>query len=230
MSIIRMCQLNILMQTTKLLNQFDTMYPSSGFLLEKEKFTLPEFCKYCSVYGYSYGESSLTIDGKTHNLEKGQYFGLSVKDSLTAEITDKLFIVVRLGYIVPNTIGWVEKRGRLSYIDGCSDSLLIFPSRLGDSSLNLLYFPPGIEQTFHRHPSIRLGCVIDGCGHRDQGDGNNVTSTVLAEGTAFCLNEQERHRFKTTDSSMTIIAFHPDGDWGPTDHNHTMLNRTYLDK
>lgn len=218
------------MQTTKFLNQFNSMYPSSGYLLENEKFTLPEFCKYCSVYGYSYGESLLTIDDKTYNLEKGQYFGLSVRDSLTAEVQDKLFLVVRLGYIVPNTIGWVEQRGRLSYIDGCSDSLLIFPARLGDASLNLLYFPSGIEQTFHRHPSIRLGCVIDGEGLREKGESNKITSTVLAKGTAFCLNEQERHRFKTTESSMTVIAFHPDGDWGPTDHNHTMLNRTYLDK
>ena len=217
------------MQTDNILNQLDSMYPTIGYMLENETFTLPEFCKYCSVYGYSYGDSSLVIDGKTYNLETGQYFGLSVKSSLTAEIKNKLFLIVRLGYLVPNTIGWVESRGRLSYIDGCSDSLLVYPARLGDASLNLLYFPSGISQTFHRHPSIRLGCVIDGTGLREDGDGNNTIESDLTPGMAFCLSEQERHRFKTTDSSMTVIAFHPDGDWGPTDHNHTMLNRTYLD-
>lgn len=218
------------MQTQKILNQFNSMYPSSGYMLENEEFTLPEFCKFCSVYGYSFGDSSLTIDGKTFNLEQGQYFGLSVKDSLTAQAQGKLFIIVRLGYLVPNTIGWVEQRGRLSYIDGCSDSLLVFPARLGDASLNLLYFPPGIAQTFHRHPSIRLGCVIHGKGQSEHGESNELEINDLIEGVSFCLNEQERHRFKTLDSSMTVIAFHPDGDWGPTDHNHTMLNRTYLDK
>jgi hypothetical protein len=29
---------------------------------------------------------------------------------------------------------------------------------------------------------------------------------------------------------MRVIAYHPDGDWGPTDENHTMLNRTYIKK
>lgn len=214
----------------KKLNLLDSMYPSHGYMVDGEEFVLPEFGKYCSVYGYSYGNSVITVDGKNHSLEQGQYFGLSVKDSMSATAQDKLFIIVRLGYMVPSTIGWVEKQGRLSYIDGCSDSLLVFPARLGDASLNLLYFPPGINQTFHRHPSIRLGCVIDGSGFSDNGELNNVKTVELSTGVGFCLPEQERHRFKTNNSSMTVVAFHPDGDWGPSDHNHTMLNRTYLDK
>ena len=211
----------------KNLNLLNTMYPSHGYMLDSETFVLPEFAKYCSVYGYSYGNSTLTIDGKKYTLEGGQYFGLSVKESMSAVADGKLFVIVRLGYLVPNTIGWVEKKGRLSYIDGCSDSLLVFPARMGDASLNLLYFPPGIDQTFHRHPSIRLGCVIDGSGWSDNGESDSVSTAELATGVSFCLVEQERHRFRTTTSSMTVVAFHPDGDWGPTDHNHTMLNRTY---
>lgn len=218
------------MITGKQLNQLNSMYPSHGYMLEQERFELPSYARYCSVYGYSYGPSMLVINGKIHRLEKGQYFGLGVKESFEAEATDRLFLVIRLGYMVPNTIGWVEERGRLSYIDGCSDSLLVYPARMGDSSLNLLYFPPGINQTFHRHPSIRLGCVIDGAGVSDHGETNNLHSVDLVPGLSFCLNEQERHRFRTQNSSMTVIAFHPDGDWGPTDHNHTMLNRTYIDK
>jgi hypothetical protein len=226
---LRTMAINNFMQKEKFLNQFNSMYPSAGYMIENEQFTLPDFCKFCSIYGYSYGESTITVDGKIFNLEQGQYFGLGVRDTMTAVAQGKLFIIVRLGYIVPNTIGWVEKQGRLSYIDGCSDSLLVYPARMGDASLNLLYFPPGIEQTFHRHPSIRIGCVIAGEGFREDGDNNTVTSD-LTVGMAFCLNEQERHRFKTNRSSLTVVAFHPDGDWGPTDHNHTMLNRTYLDK
>lgn len=214
----------------KKLDLYHSMYPSAGYMFENEQATLPEFCKFCSVYGYSYGDSTITVDEKTHTLEKGQYFGLGVTESVSVNAIDKLFVIVRLGYMVPNTIGWVETKGRLTYIDGCSDSLLVYPARLGDASLNLLYFPPGIDQSFHTHPSIRLGCVIDGKGYSSHGDKGSVQEDDLVTGTSFCLTEQERHRFRTEDSSMTVVAFHPDGDWGPTDHNHTMLNRTYLEK
>jgi len=212
------------------LNQLDSMYPSIGYMLEKQLFILPDFAQHCSLYGYSFGATNFSIDGKKYHVEQGQYFGLSVQKHAELECDDKLFLVIRLGYIVPNQTGWVEKKGRLSYIDGCSDSLLVYPARLGDSSLNLLYFPPGINQTFHRHPSIRLGCVIEGKGFSTHGEIDAEEETTLNSGFAFCLNEQERHRFRTESESMTVIAFHPDGDWGPTDHNHTMLNRTYLDK
>lgn len=212
------------------LSQLDSMYPTVAWMISDSSFELPEWAKYCSVYGYSYGHNVLHIDGKIYHLEKGQYYGLSVKQRCRVVSDSKLFLVVRLGYIVPNTIGWVENKGRLSYIDGCSDSLLVYPARMGDSSLNLLYFPPGIDQTFHRHPSIRMGCVIDGYGYSEHGESGSEVTDELSSGTAFCLAEQERHRFKTTEQSLTVIAFHPDGDWGPTDHNHTMFNRTYLDK
>ena len=46
----------------------------------------------------------------------------------------------------------------------------------------------------------------------------------------FCIEEREVHRFSTSNEEMVVLAFHPDGDWGPTDHNHTMLNRTYINK
>jgi quercetin dioxygenase-like cupin family protein len=206
------------------------MYPAEGYMLENKELVLPDYAKHCSIYGYSFGNNTLVIDDKEIHIEQSQYFGLSVKEKATIKASAKLFLVIRLGYMVPNTIGWVEKHGRLSYIDGCSDSLLVYPARLGDSSLNLLYFPPGISQSFHRHPSIRLGCVIQGNGYSSHGEINDTKEESLITGASFCLHEQERHRFRTDDSSMTVIAFHPDGDWGPTDHNHTMLNRTYLEK
>jgi quercetin dioxygenase-like cupin family protein len=218
------------MKKENYIDMFDTMYPSAGYMIDNEEFVAPSFAKYFSVYGYSYDNSEIIIDGKTIYLEKGQYFGLSVKEKMSAKATGKLFIIIRLGYLVPNTIGWIEQKGRLSYIDGCSDSLLVYPARMGDSSLNLLYFPPKITQSFHRHPSIRLGCVVSGGGYSSHGEADEVIEDKLSVGESFCLTEQERHRFRTEGNSMTVIAFHPDGDWGPTDHNHTMLNRTYLDK
>jgi hypothetical protein len=50
----------------------------------------------------------------------------------------------------------------------------------------------------------------------------------LEAGSIFCIEERENHRFQTINDTMKIIAYHPDGDWGPTDQNHTMLNRTYI--
>lgn len=211
------------------LNQLNSMYPSQGFMLKNQKLELPSYAKYCSLYGFSFGENRLIIDNKEYCLEKNQYFGLSVLEKANIESVDQLFLVIRLGYLVPSSIGWIEKKGRLSYIDGCSDTLLVYPARLGDASLNLLYFPPGISQTFHRHPSIRLGCVVDGSGYSSVGEQNDVEKKLLTTGISFCLTEQERHRFSTENDSMTVIAFHPDGDWGPTDKNHTMLNRTYTE-
>ena len=45
----------------------------------------------------------------------------------------------------------------------------------------------------------------------------------------FNRQEQELHSFRTTSDIMDIIAFHPDSDTGPTDENHPMINRTYID-
>jgi len=211
------------------LNQLNSMYPSIGFMIENNEFVLPHYARFCSLYGYSYGSSTIEIDGKKYLLEKNQYFGLKVLEKGSIKTDSKLFLIIRLGYITPNTLGWIEEKGRLSYIDGCSDSLLVYPSRLGDPSLNLLYFPQGINQTFHRHPSIRLGCVINGSGIACFGESKIEEEKILETGTAFCLAEQERHRFKTLDDTMIVVAFHPDGDWGPTDKNHSMLNRTYIE-
>lgn len=60
--------------------------------------------------------------------------------------------------------GPVEHKGRLRYIDQCSDTALIQPVRRGNPCLNLLYFPAGVYQTAHTHPSDRLGLVPSGRG------------------------------------------------------------------
>ena len=51
----------------------------------------------------------------------------------------------------------------------------------------------------------------------------------LKPGGVFMLEEGELHSFATMPgSNMEIIAYHPDSDWGPTDQDHPMLNRTYV--
>ncbi len=51
----------------------------------------------------------------------------------------------------------------------------------------------------------------------------------LSPGGVFLLEEGELHSFATPPGGhMEIVAFHPDSDWGPTDDDHPMLNRTYI--
>lgn len=214
----------------KEINQLDSMYPAYSYMLTTKNGFNPSYdTNWASIYGYSFGDNKITVNGRTHVLTKGQYFSFFVGSSqLKFDIESNLFLVVRLGYKCQDNTGWIEKQGRLSYIDGCTDSLLIYPPRMGDPSLNLLYFPQGIEQSRHLHPSIRFGCVVNGKGCSDVWNNGQLVSNDLIEGTSFCIEENELHRFKTDKSPMTVVAWHPDGDWGPTDHNHTMLNRTYI--
>lgn len=119
--------------------------------------------------------------------------------------------------------GPVETHGRLRYIDQCSDTLLAAPARLGDPCLNLLHFPRGIEQTMHVHPSVRCGVVARGRGWCETPHG----VTPLEAGLFFSIPANGKHRFLTDASTMDVIAYHPDSDWGPTDEEHPMLSRTW---
>lgn len=120
--------------------------------------------------------------------------------------------------------GPVEARGRLKYIDGCTDTLLIPPILLGDACLNLLCFPKGIDQTAHTHPSLRAGLVISGSGYCRTANG----VLPLLAGQAFLIQAEQLHAFSTPDESMRVLAFHPDSDFGPTHRNHPMINRTMV--
>lgn len=136
--------------------------------------------------------------------------------------------------------GVVEAKGRLKYIDGCTDSLLIPPVKKGDPCLNHLHFPKNITQTAHTHPSHRIGIVI-------RGEGECVTpfgNLPLVEGCIFVIKEYDgkekdkgldgniyeagTHKFDTKESSMDVIAFHPDSDFGAEDEFHPMINRTIV--
>jgi len=135
-------------------------------------------------------------------------------------------VAQRIGFLGIRTFGGpIEAVGRLRYIDRCSDTLLVPPPLLGDPCLNHLHFPPGIEQSEHTHPSVRAGAVARGLGWCDTPDGR----TPLEPGSIFCIPADGRHRFVTDGSTLDVIAYHPDSDWGPTDQDHPMINRTWVD-
>ena len=198
----------------------DTMYPCTS---QKVYWTTAQTEPYSTMYGFVL-EGTVTLPNQWVAGEQ-QYFSYSSLEKQDVVVKGTAVLITKLGYNGQCNLGGpIESSGRLCYIDGCSDSLLVYPSRLGDPSLNLLYFPPGIDQTFHIHPSIRLGVVARGRGKSCLAD----KVIDLEPGDIFCIEEREYHRFTTQQESMTVIAFHPDGDWGPTDQNHTMLNRTYI--
>lgn len=209
---------------------FDSMYPCEVKQIVTSNYTVQlPIPDYATCYGYVISGS---ISNNLNSILTGQYFCLTGKQlTINIEHNTNVAMFIRYGFKGQNVTGGpIEDSGRLMYIDGCSDSLLVYPPRLGDPSLNHLHFPRGIDQSFHIHPSIRLGVVVKGNGIADVKNQGNVESITLEQGTVFALYEREEHRFKTLDNEMDVIAFHPDGDWGPTDHNHTMLNRTYITK
>lgn len=176
-------------------------------------------------FGYVYeGKARLTCASGSFELGSGMYFSLPGEG--VVEGASRGIVTSRLGYRGFFQVGGpAEQKGRLKYIDGCTDSLLIPPVMMGDPCLNLLYFPPGIEQTQHTHPSLRVGIVIRGAG-RCVTPGETIP---LLPGSPFVIPAEGLHSFHTDASSMTVIAYHPDSDFGPTHENHPMINRTIVD-
>lgn len=118
-----------------------------------------------------------------------------------------------------------NKPGNLSYIDGCSNSNLVNPPRNGDPCTNYLYFPENISQTFHTHPSCRIGIVLSGSGEAHIGADKILD---LKQGDMFVLDRHVLHRFKTHESTMSLMVFHPDSDGGPVDEMNPMKTRTLI--
>ena len=164
--------------------------------------------------------------GSSVALDESMWF--TSPDGMTVELgTDARVVVAqRVGFFGLRAFGGpIEPAGRLRYIDLCSDTLLACPPLLGDPCLNHLHFPPGIEQTEHTHPSVRAGAVAGGRGWCETPAGRSD----LAPGVIFCIPAGGRHRFVTDDQTLDVIAYHPDSDWGPTDQDHPMINRTWVD-
>ncbi len=221
-----------------------TMYPSRMAVV-REPLEIPGWAVHCFGYVLS-GTARIAHRNLRAELPAGSFFGvpgeLSVYPMAENAAPPMVVVIERIGYRGQVVVGTIEDKGRLTYIDGCSDSMLVYPPRLGDPVLNHLYFPRGIRQTQHTHPSIRLGIVARGKGmawgpvqpgqkydRTVQLHGRDYWEEPLEPGNVFLLDAQEMHSFHTLDSDfMDVIAYHPDSDWGPQDTTHPMINRTYI--
>jgi hypothetical protein len=120
--------------------------------------------------------------------------------------------------------GPLEAVGRLRYIDGCSDTVLVAPPRRGDPCLNHLHIPAATLQTTHTHPSIRIGLIARGHGICATADMKHP----LTPGLGWVIPAGLRHAFHTAEAALDVVAWHPDSDVGPIDEDHPMLNRTIV--
>lgn len=169
------------------------------------------------------GAAHIECHAGRFTLAAGMYFSIPGAGRISGD--GQGIVLTRHGTLGMFQIGGpVEARGRLNYIDGCTDSLLIPPVLQGDACLNLLCFPRGIEQTAHTHPSLRAGMVISGSGLCR----SPLGSFPLRAGQPFLIHADELHAFSTPEEGMRVIAFHPDSDFGPTHRNHPMINRTMI--
>lgn len=181
-------------------------------------------------YGFALGGGAVLDAGEergTLPVAGGMYFSLPGAGSIRSASTAGAGIVItQPGYAGLFSLGGpVEPEGRLRYIDGCTDTLLIAPPVLGDPCLNLLHIPPHTRQTAHTHPSFRAGIIVSGRGRCVTPAGDHP----LEPGLGFVIPEDAEHSFHTDGEELRVIAFHPDSDTGPTHEDHPMVNRTIID-
>ncbi|MCA9138009.1 MAG: AraC family ligand binding domain-containing protein [Planctomycetales bacterium] len=176
-------------------------------------------------YGFvESGIATLRCGGRSHQLTHGMYF--SVPGQCQLEGTGNGFVATRIGYEGLFQLGGpIEATGRLRYIDGCSDTLLISPPVKGDPCLNLLHLPPHTRQTAHTHPTVRFGMIVAGSGICRTA----TRELELERGMIFSIAPDGLHSFNTNDRSLLVIAWHPDSDCGPTHQDHPMINRTIIE-
>ncbi len=179
-----------------------------------------------TTFGYIYQGTSLLFrqtDGESYPVHSGMYFCLPGGGKLEGDSSG--IAIAFLNYQGIFSLGGpIEPTGRLAYINGGTNSLLIAPVRGGDPCLNVLYFPSGIDQTLHSHPSYRIGMVVMGRGKLD----NLQTVLALEPGTIFQIPADSLHKFQTIESNLIVVVFHPDSDTGLAHWDNPMLKRTIV--
>lgn len=171
------------------------------------------------------GDAILDTPRGSFPLRRGMFFVLP-GPGFVEGFRGRGLIITRLDYEGLFQIGGpIEERGRLRYIDGCSDTLLVCPPVVGDPCLNHLHLPSGTEQTAHTHPTERIGVIVAGYGECRTPD----ETFPLVPGMGWRIPPGSVHSFFTFERSLDVIAWHPDSDTGPSHDDHPMVNRTYVD-
>ena len=178
-------------------------------------------------FGFVYNGSPVLYrhaGSQEYKLHPGMYFSLPGEGLIGGEDSSGFVVTCPAFRGVFLIGGAIELTGRLGYINGGTDSVLIPPIMQGAPCLNALYFPPGVDQTAHTHPSYRMIIVVEGSGECETPEG----TTSLQPGIAIFIPANSLHKFRTTEDKLTVICFHPDSDTGFTHVDHPMLKRTIV--
>ena len=171
------------------------------------------------------GRLRLSVAGSCFEITEGMYFSCPGSGQVESLEGGEGFVVSALEYEGFFQLGGpVEEKGRLRYIDGCTDSLLLSPVVKGDPCLNLLHIPSATEQTQHTHPSFRIGVILSGTGQCVTPEGR----IALYPGLLFHIPADGLHSFHTEGEALRVLAYHPESDFGPTHENHPMVNKTLI--
>jgi hypothetical protein len=212
---------------------------------EQSPLLLPEGSTYYGLV--TRGTCKIGAYGPQHVVDAGMFFCLPGPLTVQPMGNAQGLVIERCQYQgFPQIGGPLEPQGRLKYIDGCSDTLLICPPVVGEPCLNHLHIPPGTNQTPHTHPSQRIGVIVRGSGYcltpydgtseiafgqmlDEHPDGSCWVKTELREGMGWWIPTGLLHSFHTgEDEFLDVIAWHPDSDFGPRHDDHPMVNRTYV--
>jgi quercetin dioxygenase-like cupin family protein len=178
-----------------------------------------------TTFGYIYqGSCVLFRDaGETYPLHSGMYFCLPGKGKLAGDSAGIAIAILNYQGIF-NVGGAITQTGEFAYINGGTNTLLIAPVVGGDPCFNAMYFPPGVDQTLHTHPSYRIGMVVSGGGELE----NQQIAISLTPGMTFFIAADSLHKFRTFDSHLIVVVFHPDSDRSFTPGDNPMLKRTII--
>ena len=224
-------------------------YPTAIYTWDCADLELPEGATYYGIV--TEGHPCLLENGQINQLRPGQFFVVEGPAKIAGEFSRGLAIA-RLGYLgYPQIGGPLEARGRLKYIDGCSDTLLVCPPVVGEPCLNHLHIPERTCQTAHTHPSQRIGVILRGSGYcltpsspeevaaqkpfetydfEFRNDGSIWKRTELTAGMGWWIPTGLLHSFHTgAGETLDVVAWHPNSDFGPTHDNHPMVNLTIVD-
>jgi len=205
-----------------LYSDIDSFFPSALYTWKEKKIALQT--ENSTFFGFVYSGVAI-IETALGNfpITPGMYFCIPKSIAVSGGTG---IIIERIEFNGLLSIGGpIEATGRLKYINGCTDSLLISPPKKGDPCLNALFFPPDTNQSPHTHPSSRIGIVVHGSGDCFTSEG----TYPLNPGTVFIIKENGIHSFRTLKEKLSVIAYHPDSDFGPEDDDHPMINRTFIE-
>ncbi|XKT74999.1 MAG: cupin domain-containing protein [Patescibacteria group bacterium UBA2103] len=174
-----------------------------------------------SLFFYTFAPTICIIDKNKINLERGS---AGVLSESSVHLKGTFLLLRNLRQKFPSQIHpTLPQEGKLAYINEGRDTILIHPYKQGVACLNIMYFPPGVIQEEHTHPSFRVGIVVDGeglCVVRGK-------KIPIMKDSIIYMDKETPHNFYSK-TNLTVITYHPDSNFGPTDHIHPMINKTIV--